>query len=565
MTHSQVRFFARNHCPSGLNIWATTPLLVAVAIAVAGQPVGAEVPLRAANATTYRLTVNSDQDGAITPDAALTLREAIALTNGDLAFTDLSEAEQQQVEAQPTGAASAIDFDLPTQTIRLITPLPPLRQAGLMIHGRSPQAADAPLITLMPDQPLTIPMGLVVMADNIEIQGLQFQGFHSTNSRDYPFVGSVVVTTGQMLYDLGRLPDVVQLSPPLNVRIEGNQFGDRLATAMPSAVGVVLFEAASTKVVNNQFFNHSSSGILTGKIATDFHFSDNLFVGNGNRGIGDGVHLEGKIDQGVIQNNRFCQNHGAGVFLFKPEGAIAVEDNLFYGNGFPVGNIETQGKATQTHIAAVYLMGSHHQVTNNQIVNQNGAGVVIAAYPRSEGNLIQDNTFSQLQGLSIDLVTRASTGIHDYQSGDGIDPLRNSHNRRLETGNSAVNAPRFVGHEFFPFGDRLLVSGIADPNVTIDLYRVIESGSDYGPLNEFLTRIIADETGKFELYLAEWEIGDRLAAIATDSYYGTSEPSENAVIRSLDTSPTEQAIDEPQEPTLTMPNECLSAGFYPDS
>ncbi|NJN72227.1 MAG: right-handed parallel beta-helix repeat-containing protein [Limnothrix sp. RL_2_0] len=542
----------------GVKLLAVTPLIATAIVSADIQSAQAEVPIRPASDQMFSLTVNSELDGPITPDALLTLREAIALTNADITLEMLSDVERSQVAILPDVSGSSITFAMPLgNTIRLKSLLPPLRQAGLRLDGTNSASEDSTAITLMPDDSVSIPMGFLAMADNLSIQGFNFHGFHSDINNfyaDYPFVGSVVVSTGQMLYDLGRLVDIVQLEAPRNVLIEANQFGDETSAEDASAFGVVLFEADQATIQQNQFFNQSSSAILTGKIAHNFTVSDNLFIGNGREGLGNAIHLGGNIDQGMVRGNQFCRNYGSGVFMFKPQGAIAIENNQFYDNGLPAVPLGIDDTATQTKTAAVYLMGVKHRVINNQFLKQNGAGVVVAAYPRTEGIMILDNTFAELQGLSIDLVTRESTGIYDYLSGDGANPLRNFRHRRTETGNSAVDAPQFAGSEFFPFGDRVLVSGTADPGVTIDLYRVLEGGSYFGPLNELVLQTVADAEGKFEVYLTDWELGETLSAIATDSYYGTSEAAENAIIRSYNDSMT--AVEWDEALNIVIPEEC---------
>jgi len=551
---------------NSLKLLGSVPLMAIAMISIAMETAQAEVPLRPASEQGFDIIVNSELDGPITPDAVLTLREAIALTNGDIMLETLSDMERSQVVILPGVSGSIITFALPfSNTIYLQSLLPPLRQAGLSLDGTNSAGENPAAITLMPAEAVSIPMGFLAMADNLTIRGFHFQGFHSNVNNfyaDYPFVGSVVVSTGQMLYDLGRLVDIVQLEAPRNVLIEANQFGDEVATGNASAFGVVLFEADQATIQQNQFFNQSSSAILTGKIANNFTVSDNLFIGNGSEGLGNAIHLGGNIDQGMVQGNQFCRNYGSGVFLFKPQGAIAIENNQFYDNGLQAATLGIDDTAIQTKTAAVYLMGVKHRVTNNQFLKHNGAGVVVAAYPRTEGIMIQDNTFAELQGLSIDLVTRESTGLYDYLSGDGANPLRNFRHRRTETGNSAVDAPSFAGPEFFPFGDRVLVSGTADPGVTIDLYRVREKGHYFGPLNEFILQTVADEEGKFAVYLTDWEMGEELSAIATDAYYGTSEPAANAVIRSF--ADSLQNTSTPEQ-VLEVPDVCQQGAFYPDS
>lgn len=68
-----------------------------------------------------QVTVNSDRDGAITPDTSLTLREAIELVNGTLPLSQLSAAEKAQVKSLNANVPSRINFNLPpkqTSTLR---------------------------------------------------------------------------------------------------------------------------------------------------------------------------------------------------------------------------------------------------------------------------------------------------------------------------------------------------------------------------------------------------------------------------------------------------------------
>jgi len=84
-------------------------------------------------------------------------------------------------------------------------------------------------------------------------------------------------------------------------------------------------------------------------------------------------------------------------------------------------------------------MGNDHQVIDNQISNQTGPGVVVAAYPESRRNRIQGNQFQAIAGLSIDLVTQANVRSLDYQQGDGPNPPRNSPNRPVLVHRSGMN------------------------------------------------------------------------------------------------------------------------------
>jgi hypothetical protein len=177
-------------------------------------------------------------------------------------------------------------------------------------------------------------------------------------------------------------------------------------------------------------------------------------------------------------------------------------------------------------------MGRGHEVLDNQIRGQNGAGVVVSANPRSDRNRIEGNQFSNLQGLSIDLNAlhgRSSTLPPPYY-GDGPNPERNSSKDRLDTGNSGINAPKFLASEFLMINGEVNIDGIADPDTVVELYRVLETNNNYGPLSQPLVQVETNEKGRFNVALTEMEPGAIISAIATHPDRGTSEPARNATI-----------------------------------
>jgi hypothetical protein len=525
-------------------------------------------PLIAPNPVYYQLVVNSNRDGAIAADEVLTLREAIALANGSLKVDQLTALEQAQVTVVKDDR-SHIEFDLPSDqaTISLVTELPPLAQAGLILdgttqpgYGNDPPHPDPetslqedhpaqsrlnsqspePWVTLTPATPLTIPRGLTIIADNITVQGLQLYGFNNQQSQQpLALTGNIVVTAGRALFDLGLFPEMAQLTPPRQVHLERNWFGssETPTAATASAFGVVLFDSVDTTIASNRFWHHLGSAVLTGIEAPGLTLENNWFWGNGGAGMPDAIRLEGSIEGSQITHNTICHSAGSAIFLFKPQGSVTIAENQIADNG------------TRFDRSAIHLMGNNHQVLDNQIIGQPGAGVVVAAYPKSFGNRIQGNVFGRLRGLSIDLVTRNHREVSDYNLGDGVNPWRDSDNRRRDTANGAINTPQFVGSEFFPFDGQVTIAGKADPGSTIDLYQVLEPHSDHGPLSQLLIAgIPVDETGTFKQVFTTLKLGDRITAIATDPRYGTSEPARNAVIRT----PAEANLPLPEE-NATLP------------
>ena len=297
------------------------------------------------------------------------------------------------------------------------------------------------------------------------------------------------------------------------------------------------------------FIIMAGSGILTSTDVRGTQIVENIIVGNGLRGMPHAIYLEGQIEDSTIADNLLCGNDGSGVYLFKPDGNIAIANNTIKHNGRRVPS------------AAVYLIGDDHQVIDNQISGQTGTGVTVAAYPQSDRNLITGNSFKDLEGLSIDLNTKNRANTPFYRLGDGVNPPRNSRNRKKDTANRAINAPQFLSDDFYLIDGKVNIDGVADPGAKVTLYRVehgiprpiaeqsplASQSAGYGPLSKPLTEAIADEEGRFAFTLDNLTPGTEISAIATKPDYGTSEPTKNAVINSL------EGANPQREPTVTIP------------
>lgn len=527
------------------------------------------------------VVVNSNQDGLIQPDNALTLREAIEIVNGKLSLDRLSEAEKAQVRTLEPNTPPRIEFNLPSDqtTIRLKGLLPSLASPGLVVDGTTQAGYDAtrtttaeiaiptPVVAIAPAPDQEVLRGLTIVADNITVRGLSLYGFGKLGGATLNTPpGDIVidrrlpypdVTTGPPTssFDL-RSPKPnskpSESQPPKNVAIELNWLGIPPDGQMPSqlsAFGVYVFNSLGTTIRRNRIANHEGSGIITSAQAQNLLVTENLIVGNGLTGMPDAIRLEGEIDNSQIAGNLICGNDGSGVYLFKPNGAVQIRNNQITFNG------------RRLRRAAVYLMGNNHQVIDNQIRYQSGPGVVVTAYPKndvqrdrsSSHNIIENNRFAGLEGLSIDLNTQQNVGVVEFQRGDGPNPPRNSPNRREETGNSAINAPQFLSSQFFVLGREVKLFGKADPGSTVEIYRVRENTAiPYGPLSEPLTSVATDEKGEFSVTLNNLQPGDNVSAIATHPQYGTSEPALNARVVAADgTGTTEINTPPPVIPQCT--------------
>ncbi len=315
-------------------------------------------------------------------------------------------------------------------------------------------------------------------------------------------------------------------------------------------VGKVVGEYARSNgtlatIRRNRIYYHDGSAIITSVRGENTLVQENIIVGNGIAGMPDALRIEGVVDKSQITGNLICANDGAGVYLFKPKGSIQIRDNriIYNGRRFRDNRIIYNGRRLRR--AAVYLMGSDHQVTGNEISYQTGSGVVVSAFPHSVRNIIQKNSFAALEGLSIDLNTQRNLDVSYWQRGDGPNPQRNSGNRRLETGNAAINAPEFKTRQFFPSGNAVTLQGKADPGSEVTIYRLgdyqqtkkalYEPG--YGALSQPLASTPVDDKGNFSVTVENLQLGDIVSAIATDPRYGTSEPAIAAFIGPRSTSP----------------------------
>lgn len=524
----------------------------------------------------YQITVNSDGDGDIQPDRELTLREAIAITNGNLTLERLSDAERAQIKPIANGKGSSIGFALPSDrtTIKLSKALPDISSQNLVIDGTTQTGYDAqtsfaqelaipqPIVAIAPLDGVEIFRGLTIVADGVTIKGLSIYGFNAITS-----VPTVTPSGDIFISHQAPPPDTTQQQqpakfspfydsnrPPQGVTLEANWLGITPAGKMPkqpSSFGVYLFNSTDTIVRRNRIAYHEGSGIVTSVRATGAQIIENAITSNGFDGMPHGIYLEGEIANLRIKGNMLCANDGSGVYLFKPNGAIAIEDNRILFND------------RSTNYAAIYLMGNDHRVTNNEIRNQRGAGIAIAAFPKSDRNLIRKNSFTALKGLSIDLISQRHVSERDFVTGDGINLPRDSHFRRADTANGAINAPTFLATAFPMFSSsQVNIDGNADPDTEIDLYRVIgkiEPNLPYGSLSEYLTTVKTNPNGKFSASLTNLQVGDTISAIATDPQYGTSEPAFNARIVNPDLSVPVPAKAQPTNPICTTPPQIVQA------
>ncbi len=519
----------------------------------------------------YRVVVNSNLDGNVQADNQLTLREAIEIVNGTLPVEKLSSAEQAQVQRITGG--SRIEFNLPAgaTTIQLQKVLPDLSVPGLIVDGSTQPGYDPtksataeiaipiPVVTITPANGKEIFRGLTVVADGITIRGLNLYGFNASPIKQ--ILGNLAFDTTPKPVTLTTPPGDIVIAhrnpppdtkrqqppndtfpfykrdvPPKNVVIENNWLGLTGNEQLPentSAFGVYVFNSQGATIRRNRIYYHDASAIITSVRGENTVVRENIIVGNGIDGMPDALRFEGVVTKSQIAGNLICANDGAGVYLFKPEGDVQIQNNKITYNG------------RRLRRAAVYLMGHNHQVLGNEIDHQTGPGVVVSAFPKSDRNIIENNKFAALSGLSIDLNSLQNLDVSDFQRGDGANPKRDSGNRRQDTGNDAINAPEFGARTFAPTGTSVTLQGKSDPGTSVTIYRLgdYQQGKNavydlgYGALATPLTTAKVDQKGNFSVEVDNLQVGDAVSAIATDPRYGTSEPAYASVIGSPGTSP----------------------------
>ena len=547
---------------------ATLPLTWS-AIATANTPVAPPTP--------YDITVNSAADGLILPDAELTLREAISVANGTLPVTALSTAEQALVVPSTTGAPS-IAFALPLDTtIELVDELPPLAAPGLTVDGTTQPGygepstvsmitpVPQPIVGLKPAEGTEVFRGLTITADDVTVRGLGFQGFSATHRSTQTTPPADIFIThlaapkdaDNDIFAWDQLGFTNETEAPQNVVIEDNWLGLVGNDVMPdaddmSAFGVFVFNGIDTVVQRNLIKYHEGSSIITGARAKGLVVTENTLVANGLAGMPDSIRLDGDIDGAEIYGNLMCGSDGSGIFMFKPTGSARIYNNDIRFNG------------RRMRRSAIFLMGSGHEVFDNFIGYQPSPGVTVAAFPQSEKNIIRNNQFVGLGGLSIDLGYNHNAVAQDFQRADGPNPPRNSHNRRSDTGNAAINAPEFDAYTFPLTDGQSTLTGTADPGSEVDVFVVIDPIGAYGGLNEYVTTVPVADDGTFSVTVSGEE-ETVYSAIATDARYGTSEPSAIAALGRLpekkpfayEATCEVAQVPEPEPPAPELPPEPL--------
>jgi hypothetical protein len=480
------------------------------------------------------VVVNSNQDN-VAADDVVTLREAIELVNGQRKREQLTPREQKQVTRPVTAkdlynerSRSLIQFDLKEKPlIQLQQSLPPLLKDGLTIDGGL-SAIQVPQVAIVPEPKADVLRGLTILAHGVTVRGLSLAGFQAMELDRLPIVAADIVIGhrgGETLSDRAWSEDIT----PKDVVIEDNWLGIIPSTAgmgetlaiSPSSFGIYAFYSENAIIQRNQIQNHKASGIITGVTARGMVIQSNRIAHNGQQGMPDGIRLEGDVDKLKVRENKIQENAGSGVYLFKPTGSVAIESNQINNNG------------KRQLAPAIFLSGNGHLVEGNQIMGQNGAGIIISAEPKSWHNQLRNNQFANLQGMAIDLISRHYIQSSDRTNGDGPNlPIRD-YPSRLHIANGGMDAPTWISGEFFQSSvdGSIELVGKAEPNSAVEIY---SNATASGLLDNYLGlrgKVTADAKGIFTMQFKELQVGEQLRAVASADDYGTSEFSNRTVIR----------------------------------
>jgi len=287
------------------------------------------------------ITVNSARDRDFR-DAELTLREAILLSNGDVAFAALSQAEQAQVNGFPgVGIQDTIRFSIPGGVFQTIVvgsesngaPLPTITDSMTIIDGYSQPgtsvnteaAGNNAIIGIELNGNATNGNGLSIRANNCVVKGLAIYSFSGaglyieadmvSNTVEGNFLGTSALglqgghvrgNNYGVEIDNARNNLIGGLSPRQRNLISGNEETGVYVHGMQ--------DNARHNVIRGNFIgtNKAGTGPLGNKAAgvwldLDIGFGNmiggNTISGNGLAGnAAAGVNLEGGREN-LIQNN----------------------------------------------------------------------------------------------------------------------------------------------------------------------------------------------------------------------------------------------------------------------
>lgn len=321
----------------------------------------------------------------------------------------------------------------------------------------------------------TLATGLVVGASNVQISGIAIHGFGTAG------------TNGDI---------VVQGAATTGVRITGNVIGSGPTAFAPPGVaaqqtagnGITINAPDNGFVQDNLIGFAGFHGIVARGTAVGWTFSGNETRGNGrtnNAAGGIAIEAVGTINN-TIRGNLVVASGGAGIDTAASVGPNTFVNNTITGNGvFNNATAETPG---------LRIQGSNNLIDRNVINANYGAGVMVvnaAATNRITRNaLFANGTITNLGGtaatgqVGIDLLVAANSQTR------GTAPFRSLNDvGDVDTGGNAItNFPILETAQMN--GGNLVVTGIARPGATIELFAAAPDPSGFGEGQTFLATAV---------------------------------------------------------------------------
>jgi len=402
------------------------------------------------------ILVTTASDAAVTLGTEISLRQAIAISNGDLAVSALTPRQQSLVIGPLSDPApNSIVFDIPTldltqplHTIHVTSQLPAITkpvwlygssQTGSLINpSDKPEGQDfaSPAVQIdgqlfSPADPAQDGNGLVVAAPNCGIQGLIITGFagagvwvRGDGSQGNLLVGNII----------GALPDPAKgrfftESAALGNRLAGvrisssnNRIGDNSAAGVNvianNGVGVVLDNPSGTRPVGgvgNQVGN---------SLIVDNH-AQGVLITSSNNAVGQTVGRGGNFISG---------NAAQGVLI---TGGLQTQGNTLLNNKIGVDLADDVSVQTGVYgprpnfLQGVQILDSPRNVVGGvgtgggNVIGANRLDGIAIDGPQSSGNRVLNNFvgFDQV-GRAISLGLGNRNGIAITAPGNTIgDPL----------------------------------------------------------------------------------------------------------------------------------------------
>jgi Bacterial Ig-like domain (group 3)/Right handed beta helix region len=407
------------------------------------------------------ITVNTTADDT-TPDATLSLRQAIEVSNGTLAVSSLSTQEQALVNGAVSGT-NTIDFNIPTTdsgydaatgvwAIAVNSALPAISTNAAIIDGYSQAGSSENTEAQADNARLTIALngagqqfnGLTIAQPGSHVSGLDIENFSSsgiliTAAGDVQVAGCFIGTdpTGAMAAPNAN-GVVIENSSNLiggpsagdrNVISGNNQAGEGDGILLPPQQQNPLDITPTENVVENNFIGIDAAGTMA--------------LANGHAGVADfgTANTYGGTTAGL--GNVISGNGGGGI---TSESSITIEGNFIgtdatgnvaLGNG-PASSGISNGASPATQVTTV--------ITNNVVSGnlQGGIGVSVGDQQTSvytiSNNKIGTNAAGTMAlgnvggGLNLDSIENATvvgnlisgnTGLGLSLSGFGTDVEHN--------------------------------------------------------------------------------------------------------------------------------------------